>query len=86
MDDLVFRRLQWQCRRGMLELDLFLQRFLQERYATLSATEQQTFERLLDNQDQDLFAWLTGRAAPADPLLVGMVEMVRENVHDIIEA
>ena len=85
MDDLVFKRLQWQCRRGMLELDLFLQRFLQERYATLSATEQQTFERLLDNQDQDLFAWLTDRATPADPLLAEMVEMVRENVHDIIE-
>lgn len=85
MDDLVFRRLQWQCRRGMLELDLFLQRFLQERYATLSATEQQTFERLLENQDQDLFAWLTDREAPADSLLAEMVGMVRENVHDIIK-
>jgi antitoxin CptB len=86
MDDANFKRLQWQCRRGMLELDLFLQRFLQERYSSLNGKEQIIFERLLENNDQDLFVWLTGREVAVDPEMAMMVEMVRENVHDVLEA
>ena len=41
-------RLAWLSRRGIKELDLVLQGFLQEDYATATATEQQAFAALLE--------------------------------------
>ena len=40
-------RLRWSCRRGLLELDLVLQRFLREEYPLLGDEQKQTFRRLL---------------------------------------
>ena len=40
-------RLRWQCRRGMLELDLLLNRFLESAYADLSVQQRTDFVRLL---------------------------------------
>lgn len=55
------RRLRWQCRRGLLELDLLFVRFLDQRYAGLSAGEQASFKTLLEQPDQTLLAWFAGR-------------------------
>lgn len=52
-DDL--NRLRWHCRRGMLELDLVLARFLETRFATLDTAQLREFERLLDLEDQELW-------------------------------
>ena len=48
-------RLRWRCRRGMLELDLLLQGFLESSFAGLDEEEQQLFIELLELSDQDLF-------------------------------
>jgi antitoxin CptB len=56
-------RLRWLCRRGMLELDAWLTRFLEVRYADLSAEQQAVFVRLLDQDDMALFDWITGACA-----------------------
>lgn len=48
-------RLRWRCRRGMLELDLLLQGFLDNGFAELDEVEQQLFIDLLELPDQDLF-------------------------------
>lgn len=58
------RRLRWQCRRGMLELDILLTRFLDERYAALSAPEQAGFRYLLEQPDHNLLAWFQRRQEP----------------------
>ena len=55
------QRLRWQCRRGMLELDLLLQSFLENKYYELDDLEQQDFNRLLDIPDQELLELLMGR-------------------------
>lgn len=52
------KRLQWACRRGMLELDLVLLAFFDEQFHRLTADEQILFEALLGEADQDLYAWL----------------------------
>lgn len=52
------KRLQWACRRGMLELDLVLLAFFDEQFQHLTAAEQTVFEDLLGEADQDLYAWL----------------------------
>ncbi|MCD8499699.1 MAG: succinate dehydrogenase assembly factor 2 [Gammaproteobacteria bacterium] len=37
------KRLQWQCRRGMLEIDLLLKRYLSAHYRYVSVDEQAIF-------------------------------------------
>ena len=59
------KQLQWQCRRGMLEVDILLKRYLNEFYEQASAEEQACFEALLKENDQCLFEWLTGKTLPA---------------------
>ena len=53
-------RLKWACRRGMLELDVLFIPFVDEAYDELTSKEQHIFERLLTEQDPDLFAWFMG--------------------------
>ena len=55
-----YNRLRWQCRRGLLELDLVLHAFVEREYAKLTLSERDDFARLLEMPDQTLFAWLQG--------------------------
>ena len=70
-------RLRWQCRRGMLELDLLLNRFLEIAYASLSTQQRIEFVRLLGYQDQIIYDWLMGQAVPADPALRDLVARIQ---------
>ncbi len=54
-------RLRWQCRRGLHELDLLLQRYLDQRYPQASAAEQMSFAVLLEQNDADIMDWVLGR-------------------------
>src|SRR5690606_39677434 len=62
-------RLRWRCRRGMLELDLLLERFVDRELARLGADEQRALERLLDLPDDELLDYCYRRPRPADPAL-----------------
>lgn len=70
-------RLRWRCRRGMLELDLLLQNFLDTRFASLPKSSRADFERLLNAADADLAAWLTGVNVPPDDDLKEIAAIVR---------
>ena len=60
-------QLRWRCRRGMRELDLILNRFLEREYSTLIEPEQLSFARLLETPDPDLYNWLLARqTVPAE--------------------
>ncbi|MGN0921824.1 MAG: succinate dehydrogenase assembly factor 2 [Cellvibrio sp.] len=72
-------RLIWASRRGMLELDLILLPFLDNVYETLSQEDKERYWKLLDEQDQDLFAWFLRRENPADDNLLRIVEIIRAN-------
>ncbi|EXJ13621.1 hypothetical protein D779_3513 [Imhoffiella purpurea] len=76
------RRLRWQCRRGMLELDHLLDRFLDLGYASLDAERRETFLRLLGEQDQRLSDWFMSRAVPPDESLRDLVEHIVETVRE----
>ena len=71
------RRLHWQCRRGMLELDVALQRFLDEDYPRLDAAARAAFARMLAAEDQTLHAWLMGRAVPEEADIRSVVALIR---------
>lgn len=64
--DIRLAKLRWQCRRGMLELDLLLNYFLDKHFSQLSPQKQQEFERLLCCTDQELFNWLIHHEVPKD--------------------
>ncbi|MCB1877772.1 MAG: succinate dehydrogenase assembly factor 2 [Chromatiales bacterium] len=70
-------RLRWQCRRGMKELDVLLCRYLDERYELAGVREQGEFHALLDCEDPDLFAWLSGRADPEGEGRLRLVRLLR---------
>ena len=71
-------RLSWQCRRGMLELDLMLESFVEKRYATLSDKTKKAFHQLLKCQDQILLDYLMGQDVPTDKDVADVAKQVRE--------
>lgn len=72
-----YNRLRWASRRGMLELDLILMPFVEHAYPTLTEAEQADYARLLESEDQDLFAWFLHRQEPQDESLRKIVNRVR---------
>jgi antitoxin CptB len=75
-------QLRWSCRRGMLELDVLLGNFLQEAFIHLTGQDQATFVLLLDNNDQDLFNWLTGRSEAPISEQAALVTKVRHHAQN----
>ena len=71
-------RLRWSCRRGLLELDLVLQRFLKEEYPLLGDKQKQTFSRLLGLPDNDLLDLAMGRADTTDEAFGEIVQLMRK--------
>jgi succinate dehydrogenase flavin-adding protein (antitoxin of CptAB toxin-antitoxin module) len=47
--------------RGFLEIDLILENFAKKVLPRLSEADIDDYERLLDEPDQDIFAWITQR-------------------------
>jgi antitoxin CptB len=74
------RRLTWQCRRGMLELDALFVPFMQQVFVDLKEQDKDKFVKLLACEDQDLFFWLMQRGKSEDPELQYMVELILKRV------
>ncbi|TCV90213.1 FAD assembly factor SdhE [Sulfurirhabdus autotrophica] len=53
-------RLRWRCRRGLLELDIVLERFIEHHYSSLSELEKASFIELLTEADNDLWELISG--------------------------
>jgi antitoxin CptB len=70
-------RLRWRCRRGMLENDLILTRFLDARGEAISEDEVVALDRLLDLTDNELWDLFSGRAEPGDATLHPLVGSLR---------
>jgi len=77
MDWAMQNRLRWRCRRGMLENDLILTRFLDARGGAISSDEVAALDVLLALSDNELWDLLSGRQEPADPAVVPLVEQLR---------
>jgi antitoxin CptB len=72
-------RIAWHCRRGMLELDLILQKFFEECIDKLDAQQIASFNELLSATDPELFAWFMGHEEPTTPELVKIVSFIRNH-------
>ena len=70
-------KLVWQCRRGMLELDLILNRFLKENLDRIDANQLRALETLLTYPDPEINLWLMGYEVPHEQELVDIVAFIR---------
>ncbi len=70
-------RVRWRCRRGLLELDIVLGRFVEAHYARLDGAERQAFEVLLDMPDNPLWDMVAGRAEAAAGEQQALLEKIR---------
>ena len=81
MDADTLNRLRWRARRGLLENDLLLTRFLDRHGTTLDAPQAGALSRLLELPDNDLFDLLLGRAEPrgdlCEPAVSGLLLRMR---------
>ncbi|HVW64579.1 MAG TPA: succinate dehydrogenase assembly factor 2 [Nitrosospira sp.] len=70
-------RARWRCRRGLLELDILLERFMDEHYATLGENELRQFEMLLNVPDNDLWDMIMQRQQAQDQSLQPVLRLLR---------
>jgi len=73
-------RLVWQCRRGMLELDLLLSGFLENGYEKLDSIEKQVFTELLETADTELLEYLMGRDVHKEARIQHVIEAIRKSL------
>ena len=71
-------RLKWHCRRALLELDLVFQRFWERHGDELDTQGEAALARLLELEDHDLWALVSGKEITDDPQLAGMIERLQE--------
>ena len=81
-DEVNIQRLRWQCRRGLLELDLIFETFINNKsgYEQLSASQKNDFQTLLENSDPELQKWMMGKAEPEDQQTADLVKQIRDAI------
>jgi antitoxin CptB len=78
LDERGLSKLRWRCRRGLLENDLFIERFF-DRYASgLTVRQAQALGELMDLADNDLLDLLLRRREPEG-------ELDRPDVRHVLE-
>ncbi len=82
--NLPIAQLRWACRRGMLELDIILNDFLDTQYSDLSMQQQGTFERLLSCTDQELFRWLVHHEIPSHSSYFEITDLIKNYASRIV--
>ena len=74
-----FARARWRCRRGLLELDIVLQRFMDMHYTQLNTAELQQFEILLSLSDSDLWDIIAEKNTVTDKNLEPVLHLLQKS-------
>ena len=72
-------RLRWQCRRGLLELDVVLERFLEKHGDRLKGDRLSSFQTLLTFADKDLWDLIRARSECHDARLAELLQWMRNS-------
>ena len=73
-------RIQWACRRGLLELDLLFKTFMRRGFDELDVSQRADFEHMLQHGDQELLGWMMGSASPTNRAFQDVIERIRSSV------
>lgn len=71
-------RLRWRCRRGMLELDLLLQRFLEQYASQLDEAQLKMFETLLSLPDNELWDIIMSKKETTNEHLRPLIRLLQQ--------
>lgn len=71
------RRIRFQTRRGLLELDIVLKRFMATRFQNLSDEELAIFVEILTMEDQEFLAQINQVEPPKKPEFTALLEQIR---------
>jgi antitoxin CptB len=77
LDERSLSRLKWRCRRGLLENDLFIERFFRHHEETMTTRQAEGLNALMDLADNDLLDLLLARCEPQG-------ELDRPVVHEVL--
>lgn len=75
------KRLLWRCRRGLLELDLMLGKFVAQQYETLTEAQVRALDQLLAMPDNQFLDVLLMRESVADQSISLMLQEIRNAQH-----
>ena len=70
------RRLRWQCRRGMKELDQLLTGYLDEGYDAAPEDDKASFRALLELSDPELVGYLLQRKEPGSEIIARGIDII----------
>lgn len=70
-------RVRWRARRGLLELDIMLGRFIEAHYGQLGDDEKSEFEAMLELPDNPLWDMIAGRKEAAPGAQQALLEKIR---------
>ncbi|MDO4427233.1 MAG: succinate dehydrogenase assembly factor 2 [Moraxella sp.] len=76
------RRIIYQARRGLKELDFYIDPYVKNHYLNALADEQAVFERLLAYEDPDLLLFFLEQASPEDVEVSKLIEKIKQLKHD----
>ena len=68
IDERALSKLRWRCRRGLLENDLFIERFFDRHASSLTETQAEGLRVLMDEADNDLLDLFLCCKEPQDAL------------------
>lgn len=71
------RRTIYQARRGLKELDFYIDFYIKNYYLTAPADEQATFEHLLTYEDPDLLLYFLGQANCPDEAVMALIQKIK---------
>lgn len=75
------RRIIYQARRGLKELDFYIDPYVKQHYLLAEEEEQQTFARLLTHEDPDLLNFFMNQDMPEDAQEAALVLKLKKLQH-----
>lgn len=72
-------RLLWRCRRGIREMDIVLQEFLNQSYDMLNDADKSSFSQLLNEADLDILNWIMEKDEPRNDGLKNIITLIRQS-------
>ena len=75
------RRMIYQARRGLKELDFYIDPYVKNHYLSANEQEQTAFETLLGYEDPDLLLFFLGQAVPNEPEVAKLIEKIKQLKH-----
>lgn len=75
------KRVIYQARRGLKELDFYIDFYVKNHYLTANEQEQLAFEQLLEYEDPDLLLFFLGQDQPKQPSVSQLIDKIKQLKH-----